>query len=73
MTTRRQDDEFREQVIPSTLLEQSLEWIANHMEPGDVFTHQNESKLASWAQANGYVSQSVLEQWALDNGYVFEE
>ena len=50
MTTERQDEDFLKAVIPRTLLEKSIEWIRENMEPEDIFA---ESDLERWAKDNG--------------------
>lgn len=52
MTSVRQDDQFIESVISTTLLEESIEWISSNMSPDDVFS---ESDLEQWAADEGYV------------------
>lgn len=37
--------------IQYTLLEQSIEWIGDNMNPEDVFSKKD---LENWAEANGY-------------------
>jgi len=51
VTTKREDREFSESIIPDTLLELSLDWISSHMKPEDVF---DEKDLADWAIGQGY-------------------
>jgi hypothetical protein len=50
-TSASQDREFRESVISTTLLEESMEWIAYHLSPEDVYS---EEQLARWASENGW-------------------
>lgn len=47
MTTSSQDRAFLESLIPSSLLEQAIEWIKNNMSPEDVF---NDQDLQTWAE-----------------------
>ena len=51
MASSRQNDQFRSFLIPDELLDNSIEWIADNMEPEDVF---GEARLTQWAEANGY-------------------
>ncbi len=51
MTTTRQDKEFLEDVISSTLLESAIDWITGNMAPDEVF---HVSDLKTWAEENGY-------------------
>lgn len=48
-TTTKQDHNFRDEVISRSLLEDAIAWIANNMEPEDVFS---EKQLQTWAEAN---------------------
>ena len=52
MTTLEQDKAFRRFVIPSSLLEQAIEWIMNNMKPEEVFEAK---QLERWAKINGYI------------------
>jgi len=51
MTTARQDQDFVGQLIPSDLLEQSIQWIQDNMEIEDVFTWK---QIEYWLSQNGY-------------------
>lgn len=51
-TSAKQDRNFIEAMIASSLLEQAIEWIASNMGPEDVFTH---GQLQAWAESNGFV------------------
>ena len=53
MTTGIQDRDFIGSVIPSSLLEQAIEWIASNLNPEDVFP---DNVLSEWALRNGFVS-----------------
>ena len=50
-TTTKQDQNFKDEVISSKLLEDAIAWIAKNMEPEDVFS---ESQLKEWAASNGF-------------------
>ena len=49
-TTSRQDRDFLDSVISSSLLEDALFWIEKNMEPADVFS---EKVLEAWAVRHG--------------------
>lgn len=51
-TTPKQDKNFLDEVIGSTLLEKALEWIGENMEPEEVF---DEAVLEVWADGHGMV------------------
>jgi len=53
-TTSKQDQDFLESVIPHTLLEEAIEWIASNLDPEDVFS---ENDLSCWAENNGFVEE----------------
>ena len=50
-TSYKQDEAFVGTVISKRLLEDSIEWISNNMDPEDVFS---EDKLTIWAVDHGY-------------------
>ena len=54
MTTVRQDSEFKDAIVPSSLLEEAIEWIKSNMEPEDVF---NDDDLKTWAEDSGYTKE----------------
>jgi hypothetical protein len=47
----KEDEQFKESVISSKLLEDALDWISSNMEPEDVF---DEKALEEWAEKNDY-------------------
>ena len=51
MPTNGQDKAFRDTLIADDLLDTSIEWIQNNLDPDDVF---NEAQLQDWALSNGY-------------------
>lgn len=51
MTTRLQDSNFLNAVLPNNLLEDSIEWIGSNMNPEEVF---DEKELRYWALNNGF-------------------
>lgn len=50
-TTSSQDRDFLTTVISTSLLEDSIEWIADNLDPDQVFS---DKQLASWAESAGY-------------------
>jgi hypothetical protein len=48
-TTTKQDDRFKQDLIPNSLLEDAIKWIAGNFEPEEIFDTQ---KLESWAESN---------------------
>lgn len=57
-TSSKQDYEFREALIPKSLLEDAIEWIITNLTPEDVF---NKKQLEEWAEDNGYVIPTDAE------------
>lgn len=51
-TTSRQDREFIKSLISQTLLEDAIYWIANNMDPEDVFSSES---LERWADEHDYI------------------
>lgn len=52
MTSHRQDQDFRDTIVSTTLLEEAIDWIQSNMDPEDVFSEED---LSHWAESNGYV------------------
>ena len=50
-TTVKQDHEFISTLISSSLLEEAIKWIGDHMEPTEVFSQK---QLEAWAENAGY-------------------
>lgn len=50
MASIKQEQLFRESIMPSDLLDQSIEWISSNFGPEDVFTTAD---LKRWAQGQG--------------------
>lgn len=72
MATNKQNEQFINHVFDQNLLETSIDWIADNMEPEDVFSKE---QLINWAQqkkADDIFEVSELEEWALNNGFVRE-
>ena len=55
-TTIQQDREFIAAVISTSLLEDAIEWIANNLEPEDVF---GDARMKEWAEYAGYVESEA--------------
>jgi len=52
MPTKRQSEEFKDDLLGSDLLEVAINWISRKLEPSDVF---DEKDLIDWAESMGYV------------------
>lgn len=55
MTTLTQDRQFRDSVIASTLLDESIAWINDNLTPDEVF---DEDLLRQWALDSGFVEKT---------------
>ena len=53
-TTYKQETEFLSNVISSRLLEDSIRWIKENLNPDDVF---DEKQLSSWALDNDFTKE----------------
>ena len=53
-TSARQDSDFAREVF-SNILEEVVEWVADNLEPEDVY---DPDRLEDWAEANGYVKKT---------------
>jgi hypothetical protein len=51
MPTHFEDQKFRDALIPNSLLDDAIKWIANNLSPEEVFKKE---QLATWAEENGY-------------------
>ena len=49
MTNITQDRNFRDELIPTSLLDDAITWIKNNLSPNDVFS---EDTLIQWANDN---------------------
>jgi hypothetical protein len=49
--TYKQDQDFIRAMIPSSLLDEAIYWMACHLDPEDVF---GPAALEMWAEDNGY-------------------
>lgn len=54
MTTKSEYSDFIETVIPQSLLDDAVGWIARYLEPEEVFS---ELKLEKWAEASGFIEE----------------
>lgn len=71
-TSTKQDNYFRDSLIPNSLLEDAIYWIRSNMSPTDVFP---EKELLSWAadfEPSDVFKESTLQDWAENNGYTRE-
>lgn len=50
-TTTKQDKQFIDQMISTTLLEDAIGWIGDNMSPEQVFSNK---QLENWAESMGY-------------------
>ena len=72
-TTTKQDDNFLHDVVGTALLESSISWINDNLEPENVFDN---NKLQNWAHDVGITevfTENELSDWALENGFTKDE
>lgn len=70
MATNKQNEQFKSHVFDQNLLDSSLEWIEDNLNPEDVFSDE---QLINWAQQkkpDDIFNTRELEEWALNNGFV---
>ena len=71
MTTYAQDQEFIGAVLPLSLLDESIKWISDNLEPTDVF---DEDELKVWIKEEYILgdlfSFDDLAVWALENSFI---
>lgn len=77
-TSSYQDRSFIDSVVSNTLLEESIEWIASNLSPGDVFdASEVESWVIDYVKSNlspeEVFDKSDLDSWAEANGYAEED
>jgi hypothetical protein len=53
-TTAKQDRQFVDAIIDTTILESAIDWIANNLRPEDVF---DEKDLETWAEESDYIKR----------------
>lgn len=58
MTTSKQDREFIETVVSSSLLDMSIGWIGSNLSPSDVFSNE---ALEQWAYCNSSLCNEVSD------------
>jgi hypothetical protein len=51
MASARENQEFREHLMPRWLLDDAVAWIIDNMCPEDVFPRED---LVAWAETNGF-------------------
>jgi len=51
-TSYNQDRDFIKEIIPSDLLEQSIQYIVNNFQPEEIY---GDDKMHEWAKDNGYI------------------
>lgn len=51
MPTTSEDRKFKEVLVPDTLLDDAIDWIAKNLEPVAVFSVDQPTR---WAEANGF-------------------
>jgi len=69
MPTSRQDHDFLETVVPTTLLDDAIDWIKKNLNPDEVF---EEKEILAFVRDNfspEVVYDSELDTWAENNGY----
>jgi len=55
-TTVTQDRDFIAAVISTSLLEEAIKWIANNLEPEDVFGND---RMKEWSECAGPLSENI--------------
>jgi hypothetical protein len=53
-TSATEDENFLNEVISKTLLDDSIDWIRENLKPEDVF---EKNTLGDWAEENGYSNE----------------
>lgn len=56
MPSSRQESDFVSFIIPSNILSEAIAWIADNLDPEDIF---DEKELKQWADNNGYVKEDA--------------
>jgi len=59
MITSGDENEFKNMVVPDSLLEDAVEWIKSSLSPDDVFP---KDELVIWAENNGFIKEEDCEQ-----------
>lgn len=74
MATVRHNEEFTRTLLPTSPLDNAIEWIKSNLAPDDVF---DEEELYHWARDNARSPEDVfrtadLAEWAEASGYAKE-
>jgi len=72
-TTPRQDQDFLNDVVGSSLLESAIDWIKGNLYPEQVFDGK---QLRQWASDSGVeevFSEKELTEWANENDFIKSE
>lgn len=73
MATRKENEYFISDLIPTDLLDQAVAYIRDNVEPEDVYAEQT---LFDWAGAGDpeqVFTEKKLREWAFANGFVESE
>lgn len=74
MTTATQDAQFVDQVIPRTLLEESIAWLRKHMDVEELVGIESLKEYVNgYVDLEDIISPDKLRDWALANGFKEEE
>jgi len=68
-TTSAQDTSFIKEIISTSLLEDSIAWIASNLSPDDVFDDKTLLVYVAQDKVENVFPESELEEWAENNGY----
>jgi len=68
-TTSAQDTSFIKEIISTSLLEDSIAWIASNLSPDDVFDDKTLLAYVAQDKVENVFPESELEEWAENNGY----
>ena len=71
-TTQKQDQDFLNNVVGTSLLEDAIDWIKSNMSIEEVFSDKELIASAANFDPEEIFSRGVLETWAEDNGYTKE-
>jgi hypothetical protein len=74
MTTVKQEKEFVAMLgneLPKSLLGDTLDWIRDNLDPGDIYDQQRLNQYVGQLAAPEEVfSEDELKAWAIDKGYI---
>lgn len=54
MASNKDNEEFKNAILSYYLLDDAIDWIANHIPMEDVY---GEEMLVSWAESNGFIKK----------------